>query len=99
MPVVYSYARLVVAGWLVMAGVAAQFSPTAASVERGVRSRENDLKAVPADQRDQWVQDRDTENARTEAYFRIFGVLVGGIGIGAALHEAAYLFGHYAQRR
>jgi hypothetical protein len=99
MSVVNSYARLVVAGWLVMAGFAAQFSPTAASVERGVRSRDQDIKTVPADRRDQWSQDRDLENARGEAYFRIFGILIGGIGIGAALHEAAYLFGHYARRK
>jgi hypothetical protein len=99
MSVVYSYARLVIAGWLVMAGVAAQFSPTAASVERGARSRAQDIKTIPADRRDQWDQERDIESARAEAYFRIFGVLVGGLGIGAALHEAAYLFGHYARRR
>jgi hypothetical protein len=99
MSVVYSYARLVVAGWLVMAGVAAQFSPSAASVERGIRSREQDIKAVPVDRREQWSQDRDLENARGEAYFRIFGVLVGGIGLGAALHEAAFLFGLYARRK
>lgn len=98
MAVVYSYARLVVAGWLVMAGVAAQFSPSAAAVERGTRWREIELRSVPAEKRDQWIQDADKESAKGEAYFRIFGVLLGGIGIGAALYEAAFLFGRYAKK-
>jgi hypothetical protein len=98
MAIVYSYARLVIAGWLVMAGVAAQFSPTVASVERDVRSREWDVKSVPPEKRDQWVYDRDVESAKAEAYFRIFGILLGGIGIGAGLHEAAYLFAKYSRR-
>jgi hypothetical protein len=98
MSIIYSYSRLVIAGWLVMAGLAAQFSPTVASVERGIRSREQDMKAVPIEKRDQWLQDWDIEHARTEAYFRIFGILLGGIGIGAGLHEAAFLFAKYSHR-
>ncbi|HEY2785020.1 MAG TPA: hypothetical protein VGJ05_08600 [Fimbriiglobus sp.] len=98
MAIVYSYVRLVIAGWLVMAGVAAQFSPSAASVERHVRDREQELKSVPVEQQVQWLHDRDIESARAEAYFRIFGVLLGGLGIGAALHEAAFLFAKYSRR-
>jgi hypothetical protein len=98
MAIAYSYARLVIAGWLVMAGVAAQFSPTAASVERDVRSRDEEAKTIPADKRDQWVRDQDSASAKAEAYFRIFGILLGGIGIGAGLHEAAYLFAKYSRR-
>jgi hypothetical protein len=98
MSIVYSYARLVLAGWLAMAGVAAQFSPTPASVERDVRYRTEELRKVPDGQRDQWLLDYDTAAARSEAYFRIFGILLGGIGIGAGLHEAAFLFAKYSRR-
>ncbi len=98
MAIIYSYARLVIAGWLVMAGVAAQFSPSAASVERRMRWRDQELKTILFDKREQWLLDRDTENAKAEAYFRIFGVLLGGVGIGAALHEAAFLFAKYSRR-
>jgi hypothetical protein len=54
---------------------------------------------MPADQRAQWVQDRDREDAGSEAYLHLFGVLLGGIGLGGALLEAAYLGAQYSRSR
>jgi len=97
MRVAYSYARLFIASWLFMGGVALQFVPSAAAVERDSRWRERQLRTVPADQRAQWVDGRDTEDANSQAYFRLFGVLLGGLGFAAALREAAYLNARYSR--
>jgi hypothetical protein len=91
MRAIYSYARLFLASWLFLGGLAVLFGPSAAAVARDARWRERQLQTVPADQRAQWVEDRDTEDARTQAYVRLLGVLVGGLGFGAALRETAYL--------
>ena len=34
---------------------------------------------------------RDRDDARSEAYLRLFGVLLGGFGFGMALFEAAHV--------
>jgi hypothetical protein len=95
MRIFYSYARLFIASWLFMGGLAVQFLPSAASVARDARWRERQLKAVPANQRAQWIEDRDAEEASSQAYVRLFGVLLGGLGLAAALREAAYLSARY----
>jgi hypothetical protein len=95
---VYSYARLLIATTLFVAGIALQFYPSAATVARDARWRERQLRAVPADQREQWIYDRDLEDARSEGYVRVFGVLLGALGLGGALVEAVYLRTAYAQR-
>jgi hypothetical protein len=90
-----SYVRLFVASWLFMGGLALQFVPSPAAVARDARCRERQLQAVPADQREKWGEGRDAEDARAQASLRLFGVLLGGVGFGAALREAAYLSGQY----
>jgi hypothetical protein len=99
MRIVYSYLRLVIASSLFMGGIAFQFAPSPASVARDARWRERQLQVIPAGQHAQWVQDRDTEDARTEAYLRVFGVFLGGIGLGGALLEVTYLAAQYGRRR
>ena len=37
------------------------------------------------------VRPASGEDARSEAYLRLFGVLLGGVGLGIALFEAAYV--------
>jgi hypothetical protein len=95
MRVAYSYARLFIASWLLMGGVALQFVPTSAALERDARWRQRQLQTMPAEQREQWVIDRDTEDANTQAYVRLLGVLLGGLGCAAALRETAYLHARY----
>jgi hypothetical protein len=95
MRVAYSYARLFIASWLFMGGLALLFVPTSAAVERNARWRERELQSVPADQRGQWVIDRDNEDSNTQAYLRLCGVLLGGLGFAAALRETAYLHARY----
>jgi hypothetical protein len=97
MRVIYSYARLFIASWLFMAGIALQFVPSAAALERDARWRERHLQKVPADQRAQWVEDRDDVDARSQAYLRAFGVMLGGLGLAMALRETAYLSGRYGR--
>jgi hypothetical protein len=71
--------------------VALQFVPSAAAVERDVRLRERMLQSVPADERAEWLKARDLNDARSEAYLHLFGVLFGGLGLGIGLFEAAYV--------
>jgi hypothetical protein len=97
MRVVFSYARLFIASWVFMGGLALLFPPTAAAVARDARWRERQLQAVPADRQAQWVEDRDAEDARTQAYLRLLGILLGGLGLAAALREAAYLSARYGR--
>jgi hypothetical protein len=97
MRVFYSYARLFIASWLFMGGLALQFLPSAASMARDAHWRERQLLSVPAEQQVKWVEERDNEDARTYAYLRLFGVLLGGVGLAAALREAAYLSGKYGR--
>jgi hypothetical protein len=95
MRVIYSYARLFIASWLFLGGVALQFGPSAASLARDARWREKQLQTVPAEERSQWIEQRDIEDARSQAYLRVFGVLMGGLGFAAALRETAYLSARY----
>ena len=46
---VFSYARLFIASWLFMGGVALQFVPSAAALERDARWRERQLRKIPAE--------------------------------------------------
>src|SRR5208282_5860871 len=85
MRVASSYARLFIASWLFMGGVALQFVPSAAAVARDARWRERQLLTVPADRHAKWIEDRDTEDANSQAYLRLFGVLLGGLGLAMAL--------------
>src|SRR5262245_29412082 len=91
MRTVYSYIRLTLASWMFLGGVALQLVPSAAAVGREARDRERLLQAVPAEERAEWVRVRDAEDARSEASLRLFGVLLGGVGFGMALFEAAYV--------
>jgi hypothetical protein len=97
MRVAFSYARLFIAYWLFMGGVALQFVPSAAAVARDTRWRDRQLQTVPADQRAKWVEDRDNEDANSQAYLRLFGVLLGGLGLAMALRETAYLNARYSR--
>jgi hypothetical protein len=97
MRVFYSYGRLFIGSWLLMGGLALQFVPSPAAVARDGRWRERQLQAVPADRHAQWVEERDAEDARSQAYLRLFGVLLGGMGFAAALRETTYLTGKYGR--
>jgi hypothetical protein len=97
MRVYFSYGRLFIASWLFLGGVSLLFGPSAASVARDARWRERQLQSVPADQQARWVEDRDNEDASSQAYVRLFGVLMGGFGFAAALRETAYLCGRYGR--
>ena len=97
MRVYFSYARLFIASFLFLGGVALLFGPSSASIARDARWRERQLQAIPADQQAKWVEDRDNEDANGQAYVRLFGVLMGGFGFAAALREAAYLSGRYGR--
>ena len=91
MRTVYSYLRLAVASWMFLGGLALQFVPSAAAVERDGRHRERMLQAVPTEERAEWLRARDLDDARAEAYLKVFGVLLGGIGFGVALFETAFV--------
>lgn len=98
MRTVYSYLRLVLASCLFLGGVALLFGPTPAALEREARWRDRQLQNIPADERSQWLADRDALDARSQAYLRVFGVLLGGIGLATALGEAAYQCAWYVHR-
>jgi hypothetical protein len=91
MRIVYSYIRLTLASWMFLGGVALQFIPSAASTERETRHRVRLLQEVPINERAEWMRLRDLDDAHDDAYLRLFGVLLGGIGFAAALFEAAYV--------
>ena len=91
MRTVYSYIRLTLACWMFFGGLAIQFVPSPASVERDIRFRESQVQSVPAEERAEWLRARDLEAARSEAYLRLFGVLFGGLGLAIALFETAYV--------
>lgn len=91
----YSYARLFIASWLFMGGVALQFIPSVAAVARDDRWRERQLQKVQPDQRQQWIEDRDAIDANSQAYTRLLGVLLGGFGLAMALRETASLTSRY----
>jgi hypothetical protein len=97
MRVFYSYARLFVASWVFMAGIALQFVPSAAALQRDARWRERQLQKLPADQRAAWVEEQNAKDSRSQAYLRALGVLLGGLGFAMALREAAYLNARYSR--
>jgi hypothetical protein len=72
-------------------GIAIQFVPSPAGVERGVRQRERLLQAVPVEERAEWLRLRDLDDASSEAFLRFFGVILGGVGMGMAIFEGAYV--------
>ncbi len=91
MRIAYSYIRLTLASWLFLGGIALQFVPSAAAVEREARQRERLLQTVPTEERAEWVRMRDLDDSISEANLRLFGVLLGGVGFAGALFEAAYV--------
>ena len=93
----YSFLRLFLACSLFLAGLAVQFLPSGSSLDRDRRARERYLEAVPAERREQASQDRDREDSRAESYLRLFGVLLGGLGLALALQETAYQVGRAAK--
>ena len=95
--VMFSYARLFIASWLFLAGVGIQFLPSAAAMQRDARWRERKLKTIVEDQRAQWIEERDTEDSQSQAYLRLFGVIMGGAGFAMALRETAYLNARYSR--
>jgi hypothetical protein len=97
MRTVYSYIRFILASWMFLGGLALQFVPSASAVERDVRHRARMLEAIPTEDRAEWVRARDLDDARSEAYLHLFGVLLGGIGLGVALFEAAYVFARHSR--
>ncbi|QEL21114.1 hypothetical protein [Limnoglobus roseus] len=93
----YSYARLTLTSCFFLAGIALQTVPSAAAVNREARDRERLLQAVPAEDRAEWIRIRDRDDAQAEASVRLFGVLIGGVGLGAALFEAAYVSARFSR--
>ena len=91
MRTVYSYIRLTLASCMFLGGISLQFIPSAAALERESRDRERLLQSVPVESRAEWVRSRDLGDARSEGYIRLSGVLLGGVGFGMALFEAAYV--------
>src|SRR4051812_33677777 len=98
MRTLYSYLRMLIASSLFMGGLALQFVPSPAAVARDARWRDQQIQAVPAEERAQWLHDRDLADARSEASLRVFGVLLGGIGLAGVMLEAAYLSAQYNRR-
>jgi len=94
---IFSYARLFIASCLFMGGIALQFVPTAAAMARDARWRERQLQTVPAHLRAAWIESRDIEDASSQAYLRLLGVLMGGFGLAMSLRETAYLSGRYSR--
>ncbi len=92
-----SYARLFLASWLFMGGIALQFVPSAAAEARDARWRERQLQQIAPDQRAQWIEERDGIDSNTQAYLRLFGVILGGFGLAMALRETAYMTGRYSR--
>jgi hypothetical protein len=92
-----SFLRLFLACTLFLAGLALQFLPSGSSLERDARARERHLQALPEAERPQASLDRDRTEARAEAYLRLFGVLLGGLGLALALLDAAHLAGRPRQ--
>jgi len=99
MRTIYSYCRLMLASWLFMGGLALPFIPSAACQERGGRRRERQMPTVAPEDRAQWIIERDIQDGRSQAYLRLLGVLVGGLGLAGAIVEAAYLSAHFGYIR
>jgi hypothetical protein len=63
----------------------------------GARHRSRLLQSVPAEEREEWLRARDLADVGSEAYLYLFGVLLGGVGLGMALFEAAYVCARYSR--
>ncbi len=98
MRIVYSYCRLLLGSWLLMGGIALQFYPSVSAAERDTRWRERQLVSIPTDERPGWVKRQDNEDASAQAAIRMTGVLIGGLGLTAALHEVVFLSASYRRR-
>jgi hypothetical protein len=96
---IYSHARLILASWLLLAGLAVMAWPTAHGPARNARWRERQLADVPKAEHPAWHEARDQEDARAEGYLRTAGVLVGGLGLAWVVCEAAYLMRRRERRR
>lgn len=88
---IYSFVRLTLASWMFMGGIALQFFPSNAAVEREGRRREQLLGAIPVESRAEWIRARDIEVAQSDSYVRLAGVLLGGVGFAMALFETAHV--------
>jgi hypothetical protein len=97
MRVWFSYGRLFIASWLFVAGLSILFGSSATAAARDERWRERHLKTIPAEEHAKWIEDRDHEDATSEAFVRLFGILMGGFGFAAAMRETAYLHGRYSR--
>jgi hypothetical protein len=97
MRTVYSYLRLTLASWMFLGGIALQFVPSAGARERDARQRERLLQSVPSEERAEWARLRDLDDATSEAYLHLFGVLLGGVGFAMALFEVAYVSARYSR--
>ena len=97
MRTVYSYIRLVLASWMFLGGIALQFIPSNGAVIREAHRREQLIQAIPIDQRAEWTRTQDIEDSQSEAYLRLWGILLGGIGFAIALFETAYICARYSR--
>ncbi len=97
MGLTYCYVRLFIACWLFVGGVAIQFVPSVSSEARASRWRERQLQNIPSDQHARWIDDQDTIDSNTQAYQRLFGVMLGGTGLAMALRETAFLTAKYGR--
>ncbi len=97
MRIAMSYTRLFLAAWLFMGGVSLQFVPSTAAVARDARWRERQLLDIPIEQQAKWIEARDNEDSSSQAYLRLCGVLIGGLGLAMALRETAYLNARYSR--
>jgi hypothetical protein len=78
-------------------GLALLFLPTTAQTERNARWRQRQLQSLPAEQHAPWIEEQDAEDARSQAYLHLSGVLLGGLGLSMALRETAYATGRYCR--
>ena len=92
-----SYARLFVATCLFMGGLACLFGQSPAAAQRIAHWRESQLRTMPQSQIEAWIAYQDTVDAQGYAYLRVFGVVLGGVGLAMALRETAYLHARYAR--
>lgn len=91
MKTVYSYVRLTIAAWMFLGGLALQWVPSTAAVERDGRWRARLAAEIPPTERASWLEEQDRNDARAEAHLRMFGILFGGVGFAMALFETAHV--------
>lgn len=87
----FGYFRLILASWLFLGGMAFQFWPSEADVQRESRARERTWrpKGLSIEQKDAQGALLDEQDARNQLLLRLGGIFLGGIGFAVVLHEAA----------